>query len=181
MSLVLINVFQKALKTLAAKNAATLNRTHLISLGVNSIFLLIRFLLFSRSLYAWFLLVLPSLVIEFWFERIARPVFLDSGNGRELKRAGEDLEAKGLTEWMWDVVYWTWGNTVLVALFGDRLWWAYLAVPVYSAYLAFTTFTGVRKNLAGLGGAGDAGAASNSTSKRQAKLEKRGGQKVQYR
>ena len=118
-------------------------------------------------------------MIEFWFERSARPTYID--DGRELKRAGEDLEAKGLTEWMWDVLYWTWGCEACVALFGDRVWWAYLLVPAYSAYLAFTTFTGLRTGLTGLGGAGDAGAPAAGQSKRQAKIEKRGGQKVQYR
>ncbi|QIW94873.1 hypothetical protein AMS68_000391 [Peltaster fructicola] len=173
---------QKALKTLAARNAAILNRTHLITLGVNGLFLLIHFLLSQRNVYQWVLFSLPALTIEFWFERIARPTYVDAGAGKELKRAGEDLEAKGLTEWMWDVLYWSWGCTALVTLFGNRLWWAYLAVPLYSAYLAFTTFSGARQGLAGLGGAGDAGATGAAAqSKRQAKLEKRGGQRVQYR
>lgn len=164
---------------MAARNAATLNRTHLISLGVNGLFLLIHFLLFQRSIVAWFVLTLPAFIVEFWFERIARPTYVDGG--KELKRAGEDLEAKGLTEFLWDLLYWTWGCEILVAFFGNKLWWAYLAVPIYSAYLAFTTFSGARQGLAGLGGAGDTGAPAAGQSKRQAKMEKRGGQRVQYR
>lgn len=156
-----------------------MNQTHIISLLVYGLFLLIHFFVSSRNLLLWFLLSLPALIIESWFERSSRPTYLDGG--RELKRAGEDLAAKGLTEWMWDVLYWTWACEVLVALFGNWLWWAYLAVPAYSAYLAFTTFTGARKGLAGLGGAGDSGAPAAGQSKRQAKMEKRGGQKVSYR
>jgi hypothetical protein len=138
---------------------------------------LLRLLLFTRKLLPYILLTCPSLLIEFWFERIARPTY---GTDGDLKRAGEDLEAKGLTEWMWDVLYWTWGCVVLVAIAGDWAWWAYAAVPVYSAYLGFTTYSGVRQGMAGLGGGGE-GSAGGGQSKRQAKLEKRGGQKVQYR
>lgn len=86
---------------------------------------------------------------------------------------------------MWDVTYWTWGCIGAACLFGDRAWWLYLAVPVYSGYLAWTTFFGMKNGLAGLGGAGSedvsgVGAGTGAASKRQQKLEKRGG-RVQYR
>ncbi|KAF2224177.1 hypothetical protein BDZ85DRAFT_98470 [Elsinoe ampelina] len=171
---------QKAQKTLAAKNAATLNRTHLISLGVHGFFLFVTQFLFSRSRFAWFLISLPSLIIEFWFERTARPTYVDNGAGQELKKAGEDLEAKGLTEWMWDITYWTWINVVVAALAGNWAWYLYTVVPAYSIWLAYSTFTGARQGLAGMGqGGGEGGAAGQS--KRQAKMEKRGGHKMQYR
>ena len=173
--------YQKALKTLAARNTAILNRMHMISLGINLLFFVVHFLFSSRSLFAWFILTLPALVIEFWFERIGRPTH---ANG-DLKRSGEDLEAKGLTEWMWDITYWTWFCVVLAALVGNKAWYAWVMVPAYSGYLAFTTFTGARKGLAGMGGgATDGGVAASGPagqSKRQAKLEKRGGQRMQYR
>ncbi|KAK4561231.1 hypothetical protein LTR86_004548 [Recurvomyces mirabilis] len=184
---------QKALKTQATRNAATLNRTHLISLGIYVFFILVRTILFTRRLLPFFLLSAPALVIEFWFERIGRPMYTTAPGSTtpELRRAGEDLEAKGLTEWMWDVVYWTWINVVLVALAGDWAWWFYLAVPAYSGYLAFTTYTGMRSGFSGLtagaGGQGGEGVETGSgsgaagQSKRAAKMEKRGGQRVQYR
>jgi hypothetical protein len=82
---------------------------------------------------------------------------------------------------MWDVVYWTWGTTAIVTLFGDWAWWLYAAVPLYSAYLAFTTYSGVRKGMGGMmGGGADEKVAAQGPSKRQTKMEKRG-QKVQYR
>ena len=80
---------------------------------------------------------------------------------------------------MWDVVYWTWGVIVLVAVVGDWAWWFYGAVPVYSGYLAFTTYTGVRQGMGGM--LGEGGAAGGGQSKRQAKMEKKGGQKTVYR
>lgn len=64
---------------------------------------------------------------------------------------------------------------------------AQAVIPVYSAYLAYTTFVAARGSMAGLGaGAGADGSAGTTSgqasgSKRQAKMEKRGGQKVQYR
>ncbi|WPH03171.1 Hypothetical protein R9X50_00604700 [Acrodontium crateriforme] len=177
---------QKAQKTLATRNTATLNRTHLLSLGINVFYLLLRTFIFTRKLLPYILISTPALLIEFWFERAARPAYTNNGNGQqELKKAGDDLEAKGLTEWMWDVLYWTWGVIVLVAVAGDWAWWLYGVVPLYSAWLAFSTFKGVRSGLmGGAGGAGEdmtsAGAATGQ-SKRQAKLEKRGGQQVKYR
>ncbi|TKX20763.1 hypothetical protein C1H76_7151 [Elsinoe australis] len=127
---------QKAQKTLAAKNAASLNRLHLISLGVHGFFLFVTQLFFTRSLLAWFLVSLPSLIIEFWFESIARPKYIGEGTAKELKKAGEDLEAKGLTEWMWDITYWTWGVVVFSAIAGNWGFYLYAIVPAYSLWLA---------------------------------------------
>ncbi|KAF2085443.1 hypothetical protein K490DRAFT_75083 [Saccharata proteae CBS 121410] len=177
---------QKAAKTLAARNTQALNRTLLVTLAIHGFYLLWRALLFRssftrRSALLYVLLSLPSWLIQFWFERIGRPTLGENG---ELRRSGEDLEAKGLTEWMWDVIYWTYGCVVLVALLGDWAWWSWIVVPLYSAYLAYTTFTGVRQGLGGMTGANGAeatGAESTGGSKRQQKMEKRGGQRVQYR
>ncbi|KAF2721113.1 hypothetical protein K431DRAFT_320591 [Polychaeton citri CBS 116435] len=176
---------QKALKTLAQKNAQTLQRTHLISLGINLLFLLLSLIFrFNRSFYKYLAFNAPALVIEFWFERIARPTYTSDG---ELRKAGEDLEAKGLTEWMWDVLYWSWACLVLVSLGGDWAWWLWGLVPVYSAYLAFATFKGLGGGMGGLmpgmGGGQEEGGQQQpgGTSKRQAKMEKRGGQKMVYR
>lgn len=116
------------------------------------------------------------MAIEFYLERLGRPTYNSDGS---LHRAGEDLEAKGLTEYMWDVLYWTWGCIGVVSVFGDKAWWLWAAVPLYSAWLAWTTFTGVKEGFAGMQGGGDGPIEGGS--KRQKKMEKRGGQKVQYR
>lgn len=92
---------------------------------MNGLFLLLRAIIFRSSfsrgtLLKYIIFASPAAVIEFFFERNSRPQYV----GNELKTGGEDLDAKGLTEYMWDVLYWTWINTGLVALFGDRLWWA---------------------------------------------------------
>ncbi|KAK3615991.1 hypothetical protein LTR22_027215, partial [Elasticomyces elasticus] len=173
----------KAQKTQATRNSVIFNRTHLISLGFYLFFLLVRIVLFSRRLLPFALLNPPALAIEFWFERIGRPVYTETANGKELQKAGEALDAKGLTERMWDVVYWSWSNTVLTALLGNWAWWLYAVVPLYSAWLAFSPSFGVRSGFSGMsagaGGEGSGGAAAQSKGK--AELEKNGGQRMQYR
>ncbi|KAL8827004.1 MAG: hypothetical protein Q9191_003449 [Dirinaria sp. TL-2023a] len=176
---------QKAAKQQAARNSAILKRTHLIALGVNLIFALSRFLLFRSSctrntILLYFLLSSPALAIEFWLEKIGRPSIAPNG---EVKRSGEDLEAKGLTEYLWDVLYWSWGCIFVAAVFGNKAWWAWSAIPLYSVWLAWTTFGGMRQGLAGMTGQQGEGKSTNgsATSNRQKKMEKRGGQKVLYR
>ncbi|KAL8998682.1 MAG: hypothetical protein Q9169_002343 [Polycauliona sp. 2 TL-2023] len=175
---------QKAAKQQAARNTAILKRTHLISIAIALFFASLRLLLFrapcTRATYLLYAcLSAPAFIIEFWFERIGRPVTAPNG---ELKKSGEDLEAKGLTDFMWDILYWTWGCTVAAAILGDKAWWGYTVVPLYSVWLAWTTFGGMRKGMAGMAGRDpDADAPNGATSNRQKKQEKRGGQKMQYR
>ncbi|KAI4181238.1 MAG: hypothetical protein L6R41_006735 [Letrouitia leprolyta] len=175
---------QKAAKQQAARNTAILRRTHLVSLAINAAFLLSRLIIFrascTRTTYLLYgLLSAPAFGVEFWFERIGRPTIAPNG---ELKKAGEDLEAKGLTEYMWDVLYWTWGCIIIASVFGDKAWWAWTVVPLYSIWLAWTTFGGLREGMAGMTGGTNSGEIGNgSASNRQKKMERRGGQKMQYR
>lgn len=98
-----------------------------------------------------------------------------------MKRAGEDLDAKGLTEFFWDVIYWTWINLVLVVVLGNRAWWLYLVVPAYTVYSVVTTASGIKGMLGGMGAAGgEGGNVAEGQSNRAKKMEKRG-QKVAYR
>ncbi|RMD40011.1 hypothetical protein DV735_g5120, partial [Chaetothyriales sp. CBS 134920] len=169
---------QKAAKSLAARNTARLKQTHLISLLLHSFFLAVAFTLRrgSASLKTYAVLATPALVIEFYLDRLARPVYNADGS---LLRAGDDLGAAGVTEFLWDVVYWTWITVVAAAVFGNRAWWLYVAVPAYAGYVVFTTATGLKGMLGGIGGAADEGQAQ---SKRQKKMEARGGsaQKIRY-
>lgn len=96
-----------------------------------------------------------------------------------MRKSGEDLDAKGLTEWMWDVLYWTYGCVLLAAIAGDWAWSLFVVVPVYSAYLAYTAFGGAKQMMSSMAGAGGEGTPAGQ-SKRQQKMEKRG-QRVQYR
>lgn len=177
---------QKAAKQLAARNTSTLNRTHLISLANNVLFLFLRLIIFRKrytrnTLTLYVLLTAPALAIEFWLEKIGRPQYAENG---ELRKSGEDLDAKGLTEFMWDVLYWTWACIAAAALVGNRAWWMYAVVPVYSTWMASTMILNMKKGMAGMTGQGNSvgeGGEGSGDSKRQKKLEKRGGQKVQHR
>lgn len=162
---------QKAAKSLAARNSATLTRTHLISIALHTLFLVLHFLFGRpRSLKPYFFLAVPTLVIEYYLDKVGRPQYSEDGS---LRSAGEDLNATGLTEYMWDVLYWTQGCIVAVCLFNDRAWWLWVVVPLYSGYLAYTTIMGVKKGFAGMGGGGE-GADDAPLSKTQMKKEKRG-------
>ncbi|KAH8712005.1 hypothetical protein GQ44DRAFT_428035 [Phaeosphaeriaceae sp. PMI808] len=172
---------QKATKTLAASNTARLNQTLYLSLFIHTLFWLLRALVFRksftrRSIILYLLLASPQVLIQFAFERQSRPTLTEDGS---IKRAGEDLEAKGLTEYMWDVVYWTYGVIFFAAILGDGAWWLWAIVPMYSVYAAWSTYTGMRGGFTDAAGVPQPQGAS--TSKRQAKMEKRGGQKMQYR
>lgn len=67
-----------------------------------------------------------------------------------------------------------------VCVFGDRAWWLWVVVPLYSVWLAYTTIMGMKSGLAGMGGGGGGDDVPVGESKRQKKMEKRG-QRVQYR
>jgi len=171
---------QKAAKTLATRNTARLRQTHLISLAIHILFLLLKFT-FRRSLSLWryILLSAPAIAIEIYLDILSRPVYHPNG---ELKRSGEDLDSKGLTEFMWDVLYWTWINLIIVAAVGNRGWWLYLVVPGYAVYSVVGAAKGVKGMLGGLSGGGAEGEGTGPPqSKRQSKMDKRGGQKVVYR
>jgi hypothetical protein len=115
---------QKAAKQLARANAAALNRTHAISLALHTLFVLYRLLFRRGSWVKYLVLSLPSIVIELYLEHLGRPKYVSPG-GR-LKSAGEDLEAKGVTEYMWDIVYVTWGVLGLVGVAGEWAWWLWV-------------------------------------------------------
>ncbi|KAI9795330.1 MAG: hypothetical protein M1833_007242 [Piccolia ochrophora] len=172
---------QKAAKQTARRNSEVLNRTHLITALIHAFFLILRFVLLRRrrtSILLYLLFSAPALVIEFWLERIGRPSYVSGTT--DLRKSGEDLEAKGLTEYLWDVLYWSWACIVVVAVFGNKGWWSWVAIPLYSAWLGYTTFGSMSSGLGGLAAGGKEGV-QGGQSNRQKKMDKRGGQRVQYR
>lgn len=74
-------------------------------------------------------------MIEYYLERLGRPSYTQTG---DLRSPGEDMEAKGVTEYLWDIVYVTWGVLGLVGIAGEWAWW--LWVSTLSASLR--TFVG---------------------------------------
>ena len=68
----------------------------------------------------------------------------------------------------------------MAAIFGDKGWWLWTAVPIYSVWAAYSTFGSMRQGMSGITGQSSDNP-GGPVSNRQKKIEKRGGQKVQYR
>lgn len=160
---------QKAKKDRAKANTTALTNLHIGSLTVHTIFLLSHFLLGRhRSLPTWGLLSTPSLICEYVLETSGRPKY-DAATGT-LKNAGEDLAAQGLTEYMFDVIWVTWGVVVLASLFGNWAWFLWAVVPAYGLYMASGLLGMGRQKMAQMQGAGaeEPAPQGNRRSRRQA-------------
>ena len=64
--------------------------------------------------------------IQFQLEFAGRPTFDSKG---VVIKTGSDLGQSGLTEYMFDIVYLTWGIQLFVAFTTTYAWWLYLLVP----------------------------------------------------
>jgi len=122
---------QKASKQIARRNATSLNTLHVTSLSIHLLFIIYRLLLHWRStttsVYTKYILFsLPALLIEAYLEKISRPIYAAG----DLRRVGEDLDAKGLMEYMWDVIHVTWGCLAGVAVFGEWVWWLWVSIEL---------------------------------------------------
>lgn len=160
---------QKAKKDRAKSNAAALNNLHVGTAAVHALFLAFHFLLDSRSLLTYGLLSAPSFACEYVLESSGRPKY-DAATGA-LKTAGEDLDAQGLTEYMFDVIWVTWGSLICVMLFGNWGWLLWTVVPAYGLYLGSGLLGMGKQKMAQMqGGADDAPAApqGNRRSRRTA-------------
>jgi len=65
------------------------------------------------------------------------------------------MEAKGVTEYMWDIVYVTWGVLGLVGAAGDWGWWIWVCFPPLQkkhAMAEWWGFVGNRPHVRGLPG-----------------------------
>lgn len=63
-------------------------------------------------------------MIEYYLERLGRPSYTPTG---DLRSPGEDMEAKGVTEYLWDIVYVTWCVMGLVGIAGEWAWWLWVS------------------------------------------------------
>jgi hypothetical protein len=126
------------------RNKQKLDQTRLITIAVHLFYIIFRILIFRSnltrgSLIRYILFSFPALFIQFWFEKIGRPVY--GSEPGDLRKSGEDLDAQGLTEWMWDVLYWTYGCILFAAVIGDRAWWLYVRNIIRDIFLALLTVT----------------------------------------
>ena len=138
---------QKAKKDRAKANISTLNNLHIGTLSVNALFILFNLLLKRRSILAYGILSIPSLVAEYILESTGRPKFDPST--KALKSSGEDLAAPGLTEYMFDIVWVTWFCLVAVILFGNWGWIFWSVIPIFGAYKGYGLFGMARGMMGG--------------------------------
>jgi hypothetical protein len=126
---------QKAKKDRAKANTSALNTLHIGTLSLNLLFILFSLLLRRRSFVTYTLLSLPSFIAQYILETSGRPKY--DPTTKALKSAGEDLAAPGLTEYMFDIIWVTWGCLVVVMLVGNWGWVLWAVVPVYGLYKGY--------------------------------------------
>ncbi|ORX56435.1 hypothetical protein DM01DRAFT_265855 [Hesseltinella vesiculosa] len=94
-----------------------------------------------------------------------------------LRSSGEDLNAEGLTAYCFDVIYITWFVAITTAIVSEKFWYTYLLIP---GYALFKLVPLAMSYLGAMKGAGpEMEDTSAGKSKRQQKMEKRGG-KVKF-
>ncbi|KAI0128407.1 hypothetical protein BJ170DRAFT_327069 [Xylariales sp. AK1849] len=137
---------QKARKDRAKSNAEALKNLHLGTLIVNTLFVLFNLLFKRRSLLLYVVLSVPSFICEYILESTGRPKYDPST--KALRTSGEDLNASGLTEYMFDTIWITWASVVLVVFIGNWGWLLWTAVPVYGAVKGYSLL-GMARGMAG--------------------------------
>ncbi|KAK9457215.1 hypothetical protein V1511DRAFT_520228 [Dipodascopsis uninucleata] len=126
-------------KRRAQANVVALKNMHVASMVINGLYLLSYFVLHRpRSLKTYLIFSIPAWIIQYQLEKIGRPKY-STLNGA-LVTAGEDLNQPGLTEWLFDILYVTWGCDILGVIFGRGwVWFLYSLIPLYSFYKAYTS------------------------------------------
>jgi hypothetical protein len=119
-----------AQKRLAASNVKTLLTHRYAALTINLLFILLRLFLRRKSTtYTLYIMYFLSASLAVWLqlqlEFVGRPKFDVRGG---VVDPGSDLAQKGMTEYMFDVLYLTWGIQVLVATTTGWAWFLYLLV-----------------------------------------------------
>ncbi|KAI9592761.1 hypothetical protein BDF19DRAFT_416065 [Syncephalis fuscata] len=161
----------KSAKKTAIENARILRNVQWGMLIVNITYIVVQFGWYNadvtfyrviRYLLTW----LPTLFIYRQFASMAQPQRDMSG---AIVSGGDDLNAPGLTSYMFDILYVTW-FVHLGSLAWSSVWWFYLVIPCY----AFYSIWGFVAPMLGFGGNGNKGGDQEaSKSKRQQKMEKR--------
>lgn len=173
-------------KKQATANVEALKTLHLTSLGINVLVLLSHFI-FQRpqSIKPYAVFTTFALFLQFQIERMGRPKYdrsrVQAGTASvpTLISPGDDLSSPGLIEWIHDGIYVTWICDILsIALSSNKVWYLFLAIPVYATYRVYNLVAGKGGLLGGLGGLGGAGSKPETeepykASKRQEKLQKK--------
>ncbi|KAI7883807.1 DUF788-domain-containing protein [Lichtheimia hyalospora FSU 10163] len=159
-------------KKQAIANTRTLDNLRKGFMVVHLCFILWRIVYHWNTFYTsqLVLYVLTSGVSMFMYstlESTGRPRYDATGT---LISPGEDMNAEGLTAYMFDIIYVTWFTQVMVAFVSSKFWYTFLVIPGYAAYKLGPMLLNY---LRGSSSPSTEAEASAGKSKRQAKLEKR--------
>lgn len=154
-------------KKQAVNNVNVLRQIGIIAGVVNALSLIAIFIFRRPSSVKTFLVFsIPGWVCHYILESVGRPKFSEG----KLVSAGQDLEQSGLTEYMFDIVYVTLLEDILMILFGsNKVWWLYTMIPAFAAYKVKGIFSSFKQQPS----APVEEEEVPQMSKRQAKLEKR--------
>ncbi|CAO3590768.1 unnamed protein product [Absidia cylindrospora] len=170
-------------KKIAAANTKTLANLRLGFLSVNIIYFLWRVFYhwdsFSKTI-GFLYICTTGLTLLFYsiLKSSGTPTYTINGT---LRSSGDNLNSEGLTAYMFDIIYVTWFVDITTAFISNKFWYTYLVIPGYALYKGLPFVM----SYLGRGGSGNGnGDESNQgdqsgKSKRQQKMEKRGG-KVKY-
>lgn len=173
-------------KKQVAQNFKILKEIHLITWASYTIFTFFNFYLNRPASSKFFIITaFPVLGSLFVIEKTGRPRLDPQG---KIIRQGQDLQQEGLTEYLFDIIYYTIILNVLTVLFNSsKIWWLYWAVPGFAAYKIYGLINAGRQMF---GGGAKSGAQveefdekkEQGKSKRQQKREARGDKpKMKYR
>ncbi|KAI8987107.1 hypothetical protein BDB01DRAFT_784570 [Pilobolus umbonatus] len=157
-------------KKIATANKKTLTNLRNGFLIVNTIYILWRVVYYwSTFSFGQFLLYGTTAGLTYTFYRIlvssGTPTYLPDGS----LSSGQDLNAEGLTAYMFDIIYVTWFVHITTAFISNKFWMVYLVIPAYAAYKIIP----LAMKYLGKGQATEEVENTEGKSKRQAKIEKR--------
>ncbi|KAG0947809.1 hypothetical protein G6F57_002042 [Rhizopus arrhizus] len=158
-------------KKIAASNKQTLQNLRKGFLIVNSVYFLWRIIYHWTSFtFSQSLLYISTAGLTFLFYRVlvssGTPTYNTNGT---LINSGDDLNAEGLTAYMFDIIYVTWFVHITTAFISNKFWLVYLVIPAYAAYKIIPMAMSYFGNRSANSNEGNV----EPSSKRQAKLEKR--------
>ncbi|CCH41738.1 Transmembrane protein [Wickerhamomyces ciferrii] len=177
-------------KKQVAQNFKILKEIHTITWTSYAIFSFFNFYFKRPQSSKWFIITaLPALGSLYLIEKFGRPIVDPQG---KIIRLGQDLTEQGLTEYLFDIIYYTIILNFLTIVFNSTLvWWLYLAVPSFAAYKIYNVINAGRQLFGGGSKTGQqvdeydnngTKQGEQGKSKRQQKREARGDKpKMRYR
>ncbi|KAJ2961333.1 hypothetical protein NQZ79_g3389 [Umbelopsis isabellina] len=169
-------------KKIASANVKTLANLRMGFFAVNCFYVLWRGLLYWKT-FSFSTLLAYALTSGLTFYLYT--VLKNAGSPRynvdgSIQSGGDDLNAEGLTAYMFDIIYITWFVHITTAVISGKFWYTYIVIP---AYAAFKLWPYIAPYLKGSSNEQSAEPSGPQKSKRQTKMEERAkkGQNVKYK